>query len=40
MKKAALVMSIIALSLTVLNLALSLLNFFCKENVLPLKKYY
>lgn len=40
MKKAALAISIVALSISVLNLAFSLLCFFCKENILPLKKYY
>lgn len=40
MKKAALALSIVALSISALNLAFSLLCFFCKENILPLKKYY
>ncbi|MCM1298853.1 MAG: hypothetical protein NC203_09915 [Firmicutes bacterium] len=39
MKKAALAISIVALSISVLNLAFALLCFFCKENILP-KKYY
>ena len=40
MKKAALAIGIVALAISAINMAFSLLYFLWREGILPQKKYY